>query len=261
MPKKTEKTVTPEEYLKDKKVMFATPCYGGSCGEPYMRSMIELVGFLAKANVAYSVVTLVNESLITRARNKLVKIFLDDPEATHLFFIDSDIRFDFRDPLKMVLHDKDVVAGTYPMKIFNVDNLVGKTFEDVDSIRRATAKYVTNFIFESEEAASRGELRMVDNLVEVLDSGTGFMCIKREVIERMVEAHPETEYQPEGEEGTCHALFDTMIDDNRRYLSEDYTFCRRWQRMGGKVWLDPRVVLDHFGSIVYMGQRLFDIDG
>jgi hypothetical protein len=245
-----------ERYLGGVAVMIATPCYGGACAEPYMRSVVELVGYLSRSGIRYSLVTLVNESLITRARNRLVRIFLES-DATHLFFVDSDIRFDYRDFVRMLLHDKDVVVGTYPMKVFDVDNMVGRFFGSVDEVRRAAARYVTNFAFADEGSRARRELQLVDGLVEVLDSGTGFMCIKRSVLEAMVERYPETAYQPEDHEGTSYALFDTVIRDGR-YLSEDYAFCRRWQDMGGRVWLDPTVVLDHYGSIVYSGQSLFE---
>lgn len=251
--------MTPDEYLKDKKIFFATPCYGGSCGEPFFRSMIELVGTLSKSNVPYVVSTLINESLVTRARNKLVREFLNT-DATHLFFVDADIRFKTEDALRVIFRDKPVVTGTYPMKIFNVDNLVGKKFDSVADVRAAAAKYVTNFVFKDDEARKNRELQVVDGLIEIHDAGTGFMCIKREVIERMIEAYPETEYIPEGEDVPSYALFDTTIDEDKRYLSEDYTFCRRWQQMGEKIWLDPTVILDHFGSIVYMGQNLFTFE-
>jgi hypothetical protein len=251
--------MTPEEYLQDKYIFFATPCYGGSCGEPYLRSMMEMTAFLAKSNIAYSFASLANESLVTRARNKLVKQFLKT-DATHLFFIDSDIRFNFTDPIKIVLHDKDVVVGAYPMKSQNLERLVGKRFSSEADIRKTMSRYVTNFVFESPEAEAAGELAIVDGLVEVHDAGTGFMCIKREVIEKMIEAYPETEYIPERENEPSWALFDTMIDDDKRYLSEDYTFCRRWQKLGGKIQLDPDVRLDHFGSIVYMGVPLFNTE-
>ena len=250
--------MTPEEYLQDKIIFIATPCYGGACGEPYLRSMVELSGFLAKSNINYMFTTLVNESLVSRARNKILRKFLDS-DATHLFFIDSDIRFNYADVVRLVLHDKDVVVGAYPLKIFDVDKLVGKRFNSVEEIRRATSRYVTNFVFKDEEAESRGELDVVDGLVEVYDAGTGFMCIKREVVERMIVELPETMYIAERDTLPSWALFDTLIDEDRRYLSEDYTFCRRWQKLGGQVWLDPSVKLDHFGSIVYSGAPLFEV--
>jgi hypothetical protein len=45
-----------------------------------------------------------------------------------------------------------------------------------------------------------------------------------------------------------------MIDpDGGDYLSEDYTFCRRWRAIGGEVWLDTRSKLMHVGPREFVG--------
>ena len=41
--------------------------------------------------------------------------------------------------------------------------------------------------------------------------------------------------------------------DDNRYLSEDYTFCRRWQKTGGEIWLDLSTRLNHCGSYTFEG--------
>ena len=51
-----------------------------------------------------------------------------------------------------------------------------------------------------------------------------------------------------------YLFFDCMHEeDTKRYLSEDYAFCRRWQKLGGDVWLDPLVKLDHVGHFTFEG--------
>ena len=85
------------------------------------------------------------------------------------------------------------------------------------------------------------------------------MCIQREVIQKMFDEHPELKYANDINvdqkfEKHMYALFDTMIDpESRRYLSEDYTFCRLWQQMGGEVYLDPRTALNHVGHYTFRG--------
>ena len=85
------------------------------------------------------------------------------------------------------------------------------------------------------------------------------MCIKKEVIQQMFDNHPELKYAndinvDEKFEKHMYALFDTMIDpESRRYLSEDYTFCRLWQQMDGEVYLDPRTALNHVGHYTFRG--------
>ena len=38
-----------------------------------------------------------------------------------------------------------------------------------------------------------------------------------------------------------YALFDTSIDKEGNYLSEDYTFCERWRGLGGKIYADTSI--------------------
>jgi hypothetical protein len=100
---------------------------------------------------------------------------------------------------------------------------------------------------------------MRNGLLPIYDAGTGFMLFKRDVIQTMMDKWPELHYK--NDLGTdpkydpyMYALFDTIIDPKtRRYLSEDYTFCRRWQELGGSIWLDPSINLDHQGTHLFRG--------
>ena len=240
-----------KKILSGKSVFIATPCYGGMCSEQYMRSVSMLSLALNKLSVPFNISTVVNESLVMRARNKLVRSFLDT-DCTHLFFIDADIEFNYNDAIRMLSSDKDVVVGSYPLKTVRLDRLVDKKYESLDDIQSVISDYVINI-----KPSENNIYKVVDGLIEIYDAGTGFMMIKREVIEKMIDNYPETSYRGEGDDFITHALFDTMIDEDGRYLSEDYTFCRRWQKIGGKVWLDPHVVLNHIGSYVYRGKKIF----
>ena len=91
------------------------------------------------------------------------------------------------------------------------------------------------------------------------------MCIKKNVIQQMFDKHKDLKYVNDINvdakfEPFMYSLFDCIIDpESRRYLSEDYTFCRRWQEMGGDVWLDPRTALNHVGHYTFRGniRKLF----
>lgn len=247
-------------------VMVATPCYGGMVHEPYLRGLTSLVTEISGAGLPVHLATVVNESLITRARNELVKHFMMT-ECTHLMFIDSDISFGAEDVIKLLNHDKDIVVGAYPLKGLRWSNLSGITGDiDPDEVRRRVTEYVVNFQFASEKDAMEGKLDVVEGLIEVKDAGTGFMCIKRNVIETMIEKMPELTYRREvrflmndKDDGVRWAIFDCEIDkDDGRYLSEDYLFCRRWQRLGGKVWLDPTIILTHVGTYSFQGSQFFE---
>lgn len=261
----------PVGLLRQKHIFIATPCYGGQIGEPYFRSMMRLVILCNKYDIKYTISTLANESLITRGRNTLVSFFMENKDATHLFFIDADIEFNPEDLLRQVAYDKPIVVGAYPKKAINWDSIINAARnsdldENAQTIEGHSSNYVVNFDFVKDEQGNRTpQVQIVDNLVKLKDAGTGFMCIKKEVIQQMMDAHPDLKYVNDINvdskfEPYMYALFDTMIDpESRRYLSEDYMFCRLWQNMGGDVYLDPRTSLNHVGHYTFRGniRKLF----
>ena len=258
------KIEVPVGLLRQKHIFIATPCYGGQLGEPYFRSMMRLAIMCNKYDIPFTISTLANESLITRGRNTLTSFFMENKEATHLFFIDADIEFNPEDLLRMVAYDKPVIVGAYPKKAINWTSIINASRnnpdEDENTIEGHSSNYVVNFDhLEDENGEKTSQVQIVDNLIRLKDGGTGFMCIQREVIQKMFDAHPETKYVNDINvdmkfEPFMYALFDGIIDpESRRYLSEDYTFCRRWQNMGGEIYLDPRTSLNHVGHYTFRG--------
>jgi hypothetical protein len=266
-----EKIEVPLGLLRQKHIFIATPCYGGQLGEPYFRSMMRLAILFNKYNIQYTVSTLANESLVTRGRNTLTSFFMENQSATHLFFIDADIEFNPEDILRMVAYDKPIVVGAYPKKAINWNSIIGAARnpdlnEDENTIEGHSSNYVVNFDFVTDKDGNKTpQVQIEDNLVKLKDAGTGFMCIRKDVIQQMFDKHPEYKYVNDINvdqkfEPYMYALFDTMIDpESRRYLSEDYMFCRTWQNMGGTVYLDPRTALNHVGHYTFRGniRKLF----
>ena len=265
------KIEVPVGYLRQQHIFIATPCYGGQIGEPYFRSMMRLCILFNKYEIPYTVSTLANESLVTRGRNTLVSFFMENPKATHLMFIDADIEFNPEDILRMVAYNKPIVCGAYPKKAVNWQSIIdaarNEAFEETaTTIEGHSSNYVVNFEFNTDENGNRlPQVQVVDNLIKLKDAGTGFMLIQKDVIQKMFDNHPELKYKNDINVGSqfepfMYALFDTMIDpESRRYLSEDYTFCRLWQMMGGDVFLDPRTGLNHVGHYTFKGniRKLF----
>jgi len=170
-----------------------------------------------------------NESLISRARNTLVAKFLNNPDSTHLMFIDADIGWEPWHLLVLLNAQKDVIGGLYPMKTLPV-------------------KWVVNG-FEGAETSEDG------NLQEVSKTGTGFMLVKRDVFEKL-NAHPAVKPfnndigLPKELDKHLKTYYDTAVRENR-YYSEDWTFCENWRDLGGKIWIDKRVLLKHTGTYVF----------
>jgi hypothetical protein len=266
-----EKIEVPLGLLRQKHIFIATPCYGGQLGEPYFRSMMRLAILFNKYNIQYTISTLANESLVTRGRNTLTSFFMENQAATHLFFIDADIEFNPEDILRMVAYDKPIVVGAYPKKAINWNSIIGAARnpdlnENEETIEGHSSNYVVNFDFVSDKEGNKTpQVQIEDNLVKLKDAGTGFMCIRKDVIQQMFDKHPEYKYVNDINvdqkfEPFMYALFDTVIDpESRRYLSEDYMFCRTWQNMGGTVYLDPRTALNHVGHYTFRGniRKLF----
>jgi len=250
--------------IRKNRFFIATPCYGGQLNEPYFRSVIKMMTFFNGHQIPLAFGTIANESLVTRARNVLVAYFLAS-DYTHLMFIDADIEFQTEDILKLYAHKKDVVVGAYPKKGVAWDkiraNLTDPANKDKELSDRDVASfgsdYAINFKFVDKETKTIG---VENGLIKLHDAGTGFMMISREAILKMIKAYPEFKYNNDVNINNAdlkehfYALFDTSIDPvDRRYLSEDYTFCRRWQELGGDVWLDPSISLNHYGHFCFQG--------
>src|SRR6266702_3224406 len=103
-------------------LVMATPCFGGQVSSVYASSIFALQRALrAKSNVDFKVHLRDGDALITRARANLVTLFLDDPAATHLLFVDADIGFAPEQVFRLIESGADVVAGVYPIKRINWD--------------------------------------------------------------------------------------------------------------------------------------------
>lgn len=222
-------------YLKSTKPYIALPCYGGQIYETFFVSMLKTISLFNRLGINLYIDTLANESLIPRGRNSLVaKMMANKANPTHLIFIDVDISFEETSLIKLLLSDKDIVGGLYPKKNLPIS-------------------YVVNGINNAKRE---------DNLLQVKHIGTGFMCIKRTVIEKMFKKHKQLKYKTKiglGEEydDYTYALFDTSIDKNTKdYLSEDYTFCKRWTEMGGEIWAETSIMLNHSGYYIFRGRGL-----
>lgn len=254
------------EELRKKKIFIATPMYGGVCGGQYCKSTADLSAMGAQYEMDIRFFYLFNESLITRARNYLVDEFLRS-DCTHLMFIDSDIGFDPNDVIALAViaaegSDKEIVCGPYPKKCIaweKIKRAVDKGFADKNP--ENLEKYVGDYVFNPKEGTGSIPL---DEPVEVLEGGTGFMMIQRSALEKFAAAYPQYSYLPdhvrtEHFDGTREILqyFQAEIDPkSKRYLSEDYWFCQKMWDIDVKTWLCPWMKLQHTGSYVFGGSLI-----
>jgi hypothetical protein len=245
--------------LKKKKLFVSTPMYGGMANGLFMKSCLDLQTVCMNYGISIRFSFIFNESLITRARNYLVDEFLRAEEYTHLLFIDADIGFDPRDVIAMLAIDKEIIGGPYPKKSIKWNSVIQAVKKNPDITPAELEKVTGDYVFNT--VTGTGKFSISEPL-EVLEIGTGFMMIKREVFKKFKEAYPDLEYKPDhvGQQHfdgkrMIHAYFDTVIDKGKseRYLSEDYMFCQWWRNIGGKIWLCPWMKTQHIGTYAFTG--------
>ena len=252
------------EELRKHKVFVATPMYGGMAHGLYIKSSLDLQTTMNKYGIDCKFSFLFNESLITRARNYLVDEFLRS-DYTHLLFIDSDIHYNPQDVIALLALDKDVIGGPYPKKSVNWGNVAQAARNHPDLEPKELEQLVGEYVFNVVKGTK--QFTVTDPL-EVMEIGTGFMLVKREVFEKMEKEYPMIRYKPDhvGQanfDGSryIHAYFDTVIDSkgsitdggSERYLSEDYMFCQMWRKMNGKIYLCPWMKTQHIGTYAFTG--------
>jgi hypothetical protein len=213
---------TKQASLAGRKLFIAIPAYDGKIN---IKTAYNLASFMPKA-LAHGISVRMGDvsgcSIITLARNQLVHEFLKT-DCTELLFLDSDVIATADDIMRLMAQSggKDITAGAYP--------------------RRAKDKnFFADLYFDENK-----DLEFDGSLMRIERVGTGFMLIQRHVIEQMVFAHPEWQYEYKDEQLT--ALFDFEIK-NGQYLGEDYLFCDRARDMGFKIYIDVDISLPHVGS-------------
>jgi hypothetical protein len=164
--------------------------------------------------------------------------------------------------------DKPIIGAPYPKKCIaweKVRNAVDAGLGDENP--QNLEKYTGDFVFNPTAGTTQIK---VDEPVEVLEVGTGFVLIAREVFEKFRDEYPQFSYKPDHNRSEhfdgsryIHAFFDTVIDNelyagkgasgSDRYLSEDYMFCQWARKIGFKTWLCPWMEVNHVGSYVFNG--------
>jgi len=217
------------DYLSQQHIHFSLPLLDGKVSDAFLVAMMKFVVISKDLGIQFSIDTMKYDALIPRVRNNLVARFMTNPHATHLMFIDSDMVFDAEYIVRLLIARKEIVGAVYPMKTlpprYEFDPL-----ENPDSDT---------------------------DLISVSELSAGFMLIEKGAIKKMIDAHPELRYVDEEmlKEVSAHtyALFDTSIDAKQRYLSECQTFSRRWTDLGGKLYADVGLKVDHIGQVAFPG--------
>jgi len=256
------------------KLSILTPCYGSLCYVNYVNCLMATLALFKQFKFDIDVIFCKNDSLVSRARNNLIAKSMSDPTTTHLLFIDNDISWNPYDILKLVISNKPIIGGAYPLKNYhwdkisnpeNIAKLIAKKNDnkmlnsmvsDTEMIRCNMVSYNINYLGDT--------MQIEGNISRVKHIATGFMMIQRTTIEKMMKAFPATKYKDDvnfledHENDFAYALFDCGVEDGH-YYSEDWMFCERWNKMGGGVYLDVSINLLHTGIEEFRGSYVATI--
>lgn len=220
----------PMEELRQRKLFVAAPMYGGQNYGMFTKSCNDLSSLCTKYGIELRFHYLFNESLITRARNYCCDEFLRS-EATHLMFIDSDIGFNANDVLTMLAlqseeSEYDVLCGPYPKKCISWEKIKAAVDKGVgDNDPNLLEKFVGDYVFNIVNNGT-GQINLLEP-TEVMESGTGFMMIRKSSLVKFAEHYKELMYRPDhvrtaAFDGSREIMvfFDALIDNKHSYIKQ-----------------------------------------
>lgn len=225
-------------------------CYNHTMNTEYSLSMMNLLMYLKNNGINATLYPITFESLIPRARNAAVAYFLNDKDATHILFIDSDIEFNPNDVLKLINSEKEIVGGSYAQKWLD-ENIIKKginnNVEDVLNVATRSSIHLENPIYK------------IDELMKCTYITTGFLLIKKSAFEKIISKYPDNYYINDvdgynGINGKFYDFFPIGVNkETKRYESEDYGFSRLYKSISedSTIWCNTKIVLKHHGWYGY----------
>lgn len=207
----------------DQKAWLATPSYSGVMAG-YAWSLSSSMIALHEAGIVAETAIFDGDCHVDDARNRLVRDFLES-DCTDLVFLDADMRWEPKDLVKILKHDRDVVGATYPFK----------QLEDAFPVQ----------FMEGENWADG------DGLIEVGGLPTGFLRIRRNALEQLAAKAPH--FMPKSDmRSPIPLIFERTLSEKKR-VGGDYAFCEKWRAQGGKIYVDPEIDLEHSGERQWNG--------
>lgn len=224
-------------------VVICTPSLSKSFCVEYQMSWMATQSLLTRSGIDHVWRSQGGDPYLDKVRNRLASEALTRfPEATDIFFIDDDEGWPAEKVLEFINRPEDVLVGVYPKK-------------------KDETEFPCQLLLDE-----KGDFIERDGLYEVALGPTGFMRIKRHVLEKMAAGsliYPDPDAQ--GNLVDIWNIFQTGVTpdpkDPKRgiWWGEDYFFCARWRQMGGTVWCDPNVLFTHRGQKVWAANFLDSI--
>jgi glycosyltransferase involved in cell wall biosynthesis len=236
-------------YLPRRKLIIATPFYSVSGFSPYIYALQQTMRVLSKADIDLDYWHPSGDAYVQRVKNTIMSKFLEDPEATDLLMIDSDMEWDVQALLRMLMMPEELIVGSYPQK---------------NAWELWTSKPKFTKAPDGRISAMQKNLPDGGCLIEGEDLAGGFVLVKRGILERFAAAHPDLRYIDESADPSCpnrvYIEFFTagpLADGNptgiKRFWGEDRQFSRRLAAMGEKWWIYTNITFGHWGMKGWAG--------
>ena len=257
------------DYLKtnEVKLLIATITNSNNVSIGYCQSMTQLATHFTKLDINYDIVTIQNERINSRGKNCIIAKLLSDTSYTHLLFIDTNITFTWKNICNLIMNNKEVSGGAYPQRNINYSKLAkvisdNKEISQSNLLAKSMDYHFNPKLYEeevevTEEEAKKGKptkqqkINIDNNMIEVKTMDSGFMILKRQALEKMVDKlgiflkfnNNYKEYSSEELNDHFYSFFERERTE-QGYLTEDTVFCNRWIKCGGQLWIDLQVNLN-----------------
>ncbi len=225
------------------KVIIATPFYEMRGFSPYIASTVATIQILCKYGIEHEWWELSGDSYVDRAKNTLFNRFLEDPDATHIFMIDSDMQWDPHSFINMVMLPEDIVMGSYPQK---------------NSWETWTARPLLLPVEGTTDRFQPVGRQLPDGsaLIKAEYLAGGYIRIRRAALEKYKEKFGDLCYMDPGADPSApdrmYTEFFTCVREKNEQgvplrWGEDRIFGRRMQEIGVEGWIYPNVHVGHYG--------------
>ena len=212
------------EQKKMRTVMVAGPSYDGNVNVYYASALAECCKIGLVHNINIIPFYIAYDALIQRARNDIFKIAYET-QVDDLIFIDCDIDWNPTDLFKLLSHNVEIV-GAPVVKKSDIEQYAVK----VDPDKPIDPDDIT--------------LWSGTGLAEVSGTGTGFLRIRKDAIEKIWKYSDQ--YTEPHKQTPMKMIFNVGIL-NGELCSEDIYFCESWKVNGGKIYIDPSINVSHTG--------------
>jgi len=236
------------------KICIATPAFGEVFYTPYVQSMFRLMHAFQQRNWGSSFASIAYAD-IAESRNFLLTRWFDKSDATHLLFIDADMGFPAELVLDMVDFGQPVTGVVYPKRQIDIEKIVAATAAG-EPLKRAIAKG-HDYIVRKKRGLSIST--PAKGFMQADGCGAGVFLIARSAIETMIKKMPAIVDTKAKANSPLAAKLDRLIRAfepirvNGALLSEDFSFCHRWNQCGGQVWVNTNHTIEHIGLHRFRG--------